>query len=231
MPMVHVNTSADSTEDVGKSVARPNLQASGGVTLRSSLAAPAFASPIALSLARLSPITVDRPLEPGSSQQDAVSTMRDDVSSPASHVAEQALGRALLADANLSDLPSEDSIAGKRLSAADIMQSSPRATSEDNERSLEHAATPRKLKKTAVPPRLGGDFPSKPAKHLPGSNHVPPTLPSPPPPTKAKMTQPGKKRTAEYTPLEAQGSNVRKKAKMKTKRKQGDEIDAIFSGL
>lgn len=224
--MVHVNTSADGTEDVGKSVSRPNVQTSGGVTLRSSLAAPAFASPTALS-----PINVDRPLEPGPSQQDAVSTMRDDISSPASHVVEQALGRALLTNANLSDLLSEDSIAGKRLSAADIMQSSPRATSEDNERSLEHAATPRKLKKTAVPPRLGEGFLSKPAKHLPGSNHVPPTLPSPPPPTKAEMTEPGKKRTAEDTPLEAQGSNVRKKAKAKTKRKQEDEIDAIFSGL
>jgi hypothetical protein len=232
--MTHVNTPVDGDEDVGQSVPRQIAPTSRGITPRSSsMATPAFASPATLSPARLSPIPADNPPEPASFQLDAsVFVAGEPISSPAIRVEEPVLRHALRTspmDADVSGLL-EKCLVTKQVLAAEVVHPLPSAAMEDDERRSEpeHRVIAGKVKKTVISRSLGKQL-LKPTKRRTRDNEI--ALSVAPHATLPEETAPNEKRPVEDPPLEAQGSSALKKAKTKTKRKRGDEIDAIFDGL
>ena len=128
-------------------------------------------------------------------------------------------------DARASNLPENGTVV-ERISATDVL--SP-AVKYDEGR-LRYTAASSRVKQAVVSRSLGGvGTKERPAE----DKAVASASPSPPASKLAEKTERDKKRPAGDSLLEAGSPSAPKKAKTKTrtKRKRGDEIDAIFGGL
>lgn len=227
--MARVSTSVEGGEDVGQSVARQKAPASSGISPQSlSIATPAFASTTAFSPARLSPIIADGAPEPASPQQNTSEPVVGSLLPASAQYAEGHAPKHNLhtspMDARASNLPENGTVV-ERISATDVL--SP-AVKYDEGR-LRYTAASSRVKQAVVSRSLGGVG----TKERPAEDKAVASASPSPPASKSEKIEPDKKRPAGDSLLEAGSPSAPKKAKNKTrtKRKRGDEIDAIFGGL